>query len=83
MAGDGVLPVGDPSAAGELCLALSFADPKVYAECGKYADEEGKEVKGGLGGEEGEGQPYGKADDRGEDSERDQYVGRTFAFVDQ
>ena len=52
-------------AAGALCLALPFADPKIYAECGKHADEEGKEVEGGVGGEEGEGQPYGKADDRG------------------
>ena len=70
-------------AAGELCPALSLADPKVYGECGEHADEEGKEVEGGVGGEEGEGRPYGEADDRDEDCERDTDVGRGFAFVDQ
>ena len=76
------VPLRD-AADGELCLTLSFLGPEVQAKCGKHADEEGKEVEGGFGSEESEGQPYGKADDRNEDSERDSNVGRGLAFVDQ
>ena len=76
------VPLRD-AADGELCLALSFLEPEVEAECGKNAGEEGKEVVGGVGGEEGEGQPNGKADDGDEDSDRGPHFGRGLAFVDQ
>ena len=76
-------PTRGAPTAGELWLALSFLEPKVQGECGKYADEEGKEVVGGVGGEEGEGQPHGKADDGDEDGERGPHFGRGLAFVDQ
>ena len=76
------MPLRDVGA-GELCLALSFLEPEVQGEYDKYADEEGKKVVGGVGGEEGEGQPYGKADDGDEDGERGPHFGRGLAFVDQ
>ena len=62
---------------------MSFLEPEVQAEGGEHSDEEGKEVVGGVGGEEVEGQPYGKADDGDEDGERGPNFGRGLTFVDQ
>lgn len=75
-------PVPD-DAAGALCLPAFFGEPEVQAEGGEHAYEDGKEVVGGVGGEECEGQPCAHADNRDEDGERCPYVGRAFALVDQ